>query len=54
MKRPTACSDTPHTAPFFRLVAAMLRGRCPYRLAEALYLAARKMFIGNEKGDNKQ
>lgn len=44
---------TPH-GPLFRLVAAMLRGRCPYRLAEALYLAARKMFIGNEKGDNKQ
>lgn len=29
----------------FRLLTAMLRGKCPYKIAEAAYLTARKMFF---------
>lgn len=31
--------------PFFRLMAAMMRGKCPFRIAEMLYLAARKLYF---------
>lgn len=32
--------------PLFRLLAAMMRGKCPFRLAETAYLAARKLYTG--------
>ena len=39
--------------PLFRLLAAMMRGKCPFRLAEAAYLAARRMYTGRvECGDH--
>lgn len=43
---------TPH-GPLFRTIAAMFRSRCPYRLAETLYLTARRLIMGKARGDNR-
>ena len=38
----------------FRLVAAMLRGKCPFRLAEAAYLALRRAYVSTVAGGRSE
>ena len=42
----------PH-GPLFRLLAAMMRGKCPFRMAETAYLAARRLYTGTVKGNDR-